>query len=184
MLLRLYRLAEDGVTAAVLFLHGAGRFFHVLEGSGFHRRGMRNHGLHRGIDLHHRPATGAGHVKIGFPFRHTRIIPQSASARRKLNGQNVEEVEHLPAEQDDRHDHDQDRQHLAKVQAGFVGVEATRSQAENVERSKPENQRPENVVDFFTSGDQQECRRQSSDRKRVEATSTAGYPLMGLPKGK
>jgi hypothetical protein len=142
MLLGLYRLAEDGVAAPVLFFHCARRFLHVLESSGFHRRGMRDHRLRRGIDLHHRPAAGAGHVKIGFPFRHRRIIPQSASARRKLNGENVEEVEHLPAEQDDRHDHDQNREDLAKVQAGFMGVEAARSETENVERSKPEYQRP------------------------------------------
>jgi hypothetical protein len=31
------------------------------------------------------------------------MIPQSASARREMNGQNVEHIQHLPPEQYDRH---------------------------------------------------------------------------------
>ena len=76
--------------------------------------------------------------------------------------------------------HDQNRQQFAKVQAGLVSVEAARPQAENVERGKPENQDPENVVDLFARGDQQERRRQHSD-KRVEGTSSASGRV-SLPK--
>ena len=153
MFLRFNGLAEDRITAAVLLLHGPGRLFHVLEGPGFHGRGVRDHRLRRVIDFHDRAATGASHFEIGFSFCHTRMIPQSASARREVNGQNVEQVEHLPAEQYDRHDYDQYRQNFAKIQAALVRIKAARSQAQNVDRGKPKHQRPQNVVCLLYTSD-------------------------------
>ena len=64
MFLRFYRLAENGVATAVLFLHGARRFLHVLESSGLNRRGVGYHRFGCDVDFHDRTAAGAGHFEI------------------------------------------------------------------------------------------------------------------------
>lgn len=167
-------LAEDGVAAAILLFHGAGGFFHVLKSSRLDGRGMRDYGLRLRIDLQDCSAAGAGHIKIGLTFRHTRMIPQSRSARREFEGQNVEEVKHFPSEQDDGDDYDQDRQELAEVEAGAVGVETARSEAEDVESGESENERPENVVDLIAGGDKQESGGENSDGERMEQARCSG----------
>jgi len=167
-------LAEDGVAAAILLFHGASGFFHILKSSGFYGRGMGDYGLRFRVNLKDRSAAGAGHIKIGFSFRHTRMIPQSGSARREFEGQNVEEVKHLPAEQDDGDDYDQDRQELAEVEAGAVGVETARSETEDVEGSESENERPENVVDLIARGDEQKGGRKNADGESVKQASRGG----------
>jgi hypothetical protein len=68
-------------------------------------------------------------------------------ARREFNRKDFEEVEHFPAEQEDRDDHGADRQNLSKAHAVVLRFEALGNQAEDVERSEAEDQRPEDVVD-------------------------------------
>src|SRR5713226_5239171 len=89
MLLRFHRLAEDRVAPAVLFFHGASRFFHVVEGFWLDRRGMRDYGARGSVDFHDRAAAGARHVKIrfttiGFAFHHSRSYrnPRHRGVRR------------------------------------------------------------------------------------------------------
>lgn len=69
---------------------------------------MRDDAARPRIDFQDRAAARASHVKttlaeFGVALRHTAMIPQSASARREMNGQNVEHIQHLPPEQYDRH---------------------------------------------------------------------------------
>src|SRR5258708_29353 len=90
MFLRFHRLPEDRIPTAILLLHGASRFFHVVECFWLDRRGVRDDAARRSVDFHDRAAAGASHVKIrftkiGFALRHTAIIPQSASALREVN---------------------------------------------------------------------------------------------------
>src|SRR4029077_16025167 len=92
-----HRSREDRIARVVLFFHGASRFFHVIECFWLDRRSVRDDAARRSVDFHDRAAEGASHVKtrltkIGFAFHHTAIIPQSASARRKSNRQNVEHI--------------------------------------------------------------------------------------------
>jgi len=63
VLLGLQGLTEDGVAAVVLFFHGAGRFFHVVEHFRLHRGGVSNDGFRFRIDLQNRITAGAGHFK-------------------------------------------------------------------------------------------------------------------------
>src|SRR5437868_3950700 len=110
MLLRFHRLPEDRIPTAVLLLHGASRLFHIVEGFWLDRCGVSDDAARRTVDFHERAAAGASHVKIrstkiGFALRHTAIIPQSGSAWREANRQNVEHIQQLPTQQDDRHQH-------------------------------------------------------------------------------
>src|SRR4029077_18850237 len=103
------------------------------------------------VDFHDRAAARASHVKIrftkiGFALRHTAIISQSASVWREANRQNAEYIKHLPAQQDDRHQHHQYGQNLTKVQARLSLLKTARSDAQNIQRGKAKYQRPENVV--------------------------------------
>src|SRR5882724_6603961 len=128
MLLRIDVLAEYRLAPDVLFLHRARRFFHVSEHSWLDGRGVRDNTLRRDVHFHHRPATRTGNVEIGFAFRHSRIIPQSASARREADWEYLEQVQHLPSEHDHRHHHHQDREDLAKTQPSPIGLEMPRPQ--------------------------------------------------------
>ena len=63
-------LAEDGVAAAVLFLHGPRGFFDVIEHLGLNRGGVGNHSLGLGINLQYRTATWAGYFERWRRPRH------------------------------------------------------------------------------------------------------------------
>ena len=67
--------------------------------------------------------------------------------------QNLEEIKHLPAEQDHGNRDRADGHHLAERHAILaVGIDAARNQAENIDSRKAENQRPKNVVDIALFG--------------------------------
>jgi len=68
MFLRLHRLTKDRITPAILILHGASGFFHIVKGFRLDRRGVRDYAARGGVDLHERAATGAAYFKIGFAF--------------------------------------------------------------------------------------------------------------------
>ena len=173
MLLRFHRLAEDRVAPAVLLLHGSRRFFHVVEGFRFDRRGVRDDAASCCINLHDRAAARASHVKtgltkLGFAL-HNAIIPHSASLRRRdPNRQHVEKIQHLPTQQYDRHQNHENCQHLAKTQAGFLLLEAPRTKAQNVQCGKTKHQRPKNVVNLFARGSHQDYRRKYANCHRVK----------------
>jgi hypothetical protein len=135
-------LAEDGLAAAVLLAHGAGRRFHVAEGFGLHRRGMRDDGLGAGIYLEHRTAAGAGHLVRSDILRHAENNTANISARSKLDRKNLEQVEHLPAQQTHGNNHHQNGQHFAEVQAVTPRVETTGAEGENIDGREPKDQRP------------------------------------------
>jgi len=76
VLLRLHRLAEDGLFAAVLVFHGARRRFQVLEGFGNGLGRVRDHGLGIAVDLQQRTAAGTGDFELERRLSHARILPQ------------------------------------------------------------------------------------------------------------
>ena len=84
MLLRLDRLAENGFAARILFLHGAGRVFHVGEHSGLHRGGVGNYGTGFRVHLQQRAAAGTSNFESGGILRHLANIPQKRGTT--LNG--------------------------------------------------------------------------------------------------
>src|SRR6266404_4936811 len=189
MLLRFHRLPEDRIPTAILLLHGASRFFHVVECFWLDRRGVRDDAACRSVDFHDRAAAGASHVKIrftkiGFALHHTEIISQSGSARCQANRQNAEHIQQLPTQQDDRHQHHQYGQNLTKVQACLSLLKASRPKAQNIQRGKAKHQRPENVVNPLAGRSQKEHRRQSrrqnDDRHRVQPTAREPCPAAGL----
>ncbi len=77
VLLRLYRLPEDGIAAGVLLLHGPGGLFDVGEHLGLDCGGVSDNSLDFGVHLKDGIATGAGHLERGDVLRHDRIIPQN-----------------------------------------------------------------------------------------------------------
>src|SRR5208282_472353 len=110
---------------------------------------------------------------------------QSASPRRELNRQNVEHVKHLPTEQHDRQQYHENRENFPEIQPRLVLLEATRAQAQNVQRGKAKHQRPENVVNLFaTRQPQQEHCRQNSYGERPPKDPTETCPTMDMPYGK
>ena len=70
MFLRLDRLPKDRFAAAILFLHSARRFFHVVEHPGLHRCRVSDHGSRGGIDLQQRAAAGTSNFDGGRNLRH------------------------------------------------------------------------------------------------------------------
>src|SRR5208282_1620217 len=189
MLLRFHRLAKNRVAPAVLFFHGASRFFHVVEGFRLDWRSMRYDAARGRVDFHHRAAARTSHVKtrltrIGFAFHHPRSYrnwPQSASARREANRQNIEQIQHFPTQQNDRHHHHQNRQNLAKAQTPVM-FETARPQAQNIQRGEAKHQRPENVVNLPAGRSQKEHSGQNPDRQRAQSTARELYPPVGLPR--
>ena len=49
-----------------------------------------------------------------------------------MEREDMEKVQHFPSQQDDRNDHNKDRQDFPKRKAAPVGLEVTRSQAQDV----------------------------------------------------
>jgi len=71
----------------------------------------------------------------------------------EAEGQNLEEIKHLPAEQNHCDCDGADGHHLAERHAVLpIGIDAARHQAENIDGGKAEYQRPENVVDVALLG--------------------------------
>src|SRR5256885_523470 len=61
--LRFNRLAEDGIAAAVLFLHSARGIIEVIKRFWFNRSYVRNDALSFGIDFEHRAAARASQIE-------------------------------------------------------------------------------------------------------------------------
>src|SRR5208282_664792 len=119
--------------------------------------------------------TTRDHTAIG------RNWPQSASARREANRQNIEQIQHFPTQQNDRHHHHQNRQNLAKAQTPVM-FETARPQAQNIQRGEAKHQRPENVVNLPAGRSQKEHSGQNPDRQRAQSTARELYPPVGLPR--
>jgi hypothetical protein len=71
MLLRFYRLTENGFAAAILLFHGLGRGLEIVEHLGLDGGGMRDDPFSRGIDLQHGAAARAGYIESRSILRHT-----------------------------------------------------------------------------------------------------------------
>src|SRR5271154_742284 len=71
----------------------------------------------------------------------------------ELDGEDVEQVQHLQCQEENGEKHDADGQDLSEVQPTAPGLEASQDQPQNVERGESEHQNPEDVVDvaFFFS---------------------------------
>ena len=80
----------------------------------------------------------------------------------QLDGENLEQVEHLPSQKHDRNDDHHDGDGFSEIQPVAVGLKAPRDQPKNVERGEAENQGPEDVIDvaFFA-----EILKQNQDQK-------------------
>jgi hypothetical protein len=70
MFLRFHRLTENRFAPAVLFFHGPGGFFHVVEHSGLYRGGVGNNSGGCGIDLQQRAAARTGNFDGRGSLRH------------------------------------------------------------------------------------------------------------------
>jgi hypothetical protein len=70
MLLRFYRLTEDGFAATVLLFHSLGRSFEIIEHLGLDRRGVGDDAFSRGIDFQHRAAARASYIESRSVLRH------------------------------------------------------------------------------------------------------------------
>jgi hypothetical protein len=100
--------------------------------------------------------------------------------RRQSNGQYMEYVEHLPAEQDDGNEHNEDGQHLAEVESTFL-LEPAGAEAEDVEGGESEDERPEDVVNLLARRNDKGERRQEADRELMENPRAVGSPFGRLP---
>src|SRR5580704_10572031 len=81
---------------------------------------------------------GQATSKAGKDCAIFRMIPQkAASARLQLDGEDVEQIEHLQAQQDKGEKNHNDGQYLAKIEAAAPRLKTPQNQAENVERGKP-----------------------------------------------
>ena len=128
---------------------------------------------------------------------HSRIIPQSTrtvvagaskSARGKkvgkdrlpiqANRKNMKEVEHFPAQQDDRHEHYEDRQYFAKIEPALL-LKTPRTQAQDVQRGEAKNQGPQNVVNLVARGDQDGDCRYQANRHLMKRSRAPGSPFPG-----
>ena len=101
MLLRVDRLTENRVASIILLFHGACGLFHVGKCFRLNRRAVRDYRLRRDIDFHQGATARARHFEIGFALAHKQIIPQSDLARRQMQGEDFEEIQHLPAKHHD-----------------------------------------------------------------------------------
>lgn len=96
--------------------------------------------------------------ELGAPFIASEVSePPSVAGgltRREFDGENLEEVKHFPAEQEDGDDYRAHRENLSETHAVIAGLKALYDQAKNVERREAENERPEDVVEvrFFVRG--------------------------------
>jgi len=71
MLLRFYRLAENGFAPAILLFHGLGGRLEIVEHLGLDGRSMRDDPFGRGIDLQHCAAARTGYIESRSILRHT-----------------------------------------------------------------------------------------------------------------
>src|SRR5581483_1504854 len=76
VLLRVHRLAEDGLATAILVLQRPGRFIKIRERLRFDGRGMRDDRLGCGIHLQYGGAARARNFKSSCGFGHGSIINQ------------------------------------------------------------------------------------------------------------
>src|SRR5579863_3671375 len=56
----------------------------------------------------------------------------------QFDGKNVEQIHHLPAQQEDRKEHDQDRHQFPETHTAAIGFQAPGRQAQNIQRRKTE----------------------------------------------
>jgi len=158
MFLRFHRLPEDGFAAAVLLLHGLGSCLEVVKHPGLDRGSMGDDALGRRIDLQHRAAARARNVEGRRILRHTGNHSANAPALTEklmgldLDGKDMEDGEHFPAQEYHGNHGDSDRQNLPKLKVTAARLEAPRDQAQNIQGGEAKDQHPENVVDvvFFT----------------------------------
>src|SRR6516225_1895734 len=152
VLLILDRLSEDGIAAAVLFLHGPCSFLDVVEHLRLYGASMRDHRFRVGINLQNRIATRTGDFEQGGTFRHlTEIILQTeGSMERHPQRQNMEESEHLKAQQQNGDHYRCYRHQLTRAHSVAVRFKASGYKTQDVERGEPEHKRPQDVVDVAT----------------------------------
>jgi hypothetical protein len=181
------RLLEDRFTPAVLLAHGLGRGFHVAECFWLHGGRMGNDSLSFRINLQDSIAAGACHFEILGLLRHFsesyRKIGIEVSERAvelaQLDRENVEDVEHLPSQQEDCEHDDEHRHEFTKGEAAASGATASRGQAENVERGETEHYAPEHVVGILGRAPVDECggypekRRGGGSSKRIRGGGRA-----------
>ena len=149
MLLRLDRLPENGIAPRVLLLHSPGSFFDIGEHFRFDGGGVGDNSLDFSVYLKHCAAARAGHLERRDVLRHHRIIPQNPLAVRvQPDGKNLEQVEHLPSQKQDRNDHHHDSDSLSEIHTVSVRLKAPRHQPKNIQGGEAKNQGPENVVDI------------------------------------
>lgn len=68
----------------------------------------------------------------------------------EFDRKNVEQIKHLPSQKKYRNQHNHDGQKFAKAEAASVGLETSRSQAQNIQRGKAEYNGPEDVVEIVS----------------------------------
>src|SRR5580693_2431345 len=81
-------------------------------------------------------------------YRKSRINAPASNGRRsalKLDGEDVEYAQQLPAQQKDRKQDHKHRQQFSKGQSASVRLEPPRSEAQNIKGCEPENNSPENI---------------------------------------
>src|SRR5208282_4488571 len=91
--------------------------------------------------------------KVGGFFAILRIIPQKWPWRSALefDGEDAENVQELPSQKKNGEQDDEHRHEFSKGQAATIGLEATASEAENIDGGKAKDDRPKNVVDIVTT---------------------------------
>src|SRR5580704_17230611 len=83
----------------------------------------------------------------GF-FAILRLIPAKPRLAVKLDGEDAEDAEQLPAQQKNRNQDDEHRHEFTESKPAAVGLEAPRGQAQDVQRGEAENYSPQNVVNI------------------------------------
>lgn len=99
MFLILDRLAEDGISPAVLLFHGAGRFFKIVEHFRFSGRNVRDDRLVLGIHFEDGVAARAGDFEERILSHVVDNTPKPGSfAGLQFDGKNFEDVQDFPAQ--------------------------------------------------------------------------------------
>jgi hypothetical protein len=104
--------------------------------------------------------------KFGEFFAIWRIIPQNPGQRLtvELDRKDVENAKQLPAQKEDGKQNDENRHEFSKAKAAAVGLEASGSEAKDIQRGKPKNYRPQNIVNIVAPAGEAFENHQGSDQ--------------------